>query len=254
MGEAQDKFPPGDNKVHFDFDSNTIVKFPDDTTVVGLISKGDESAYRDEVRRLTERSEESNLLLNTSKTQELIISFSRVKPVAPPLVIKGECVETVSAARFLGVHIEEDLKWGLNTTQTLKKAQQRLHFLRVLRRNNIRQSLLVSFYRCSIESILTYCIGVWFGSCTAVQKGKLQRVVSTAQKVIGCSLPSLEELYESRVLRRAENIMKDASHPGHSFFRKLPSGRRLQALGSRTNRLRNSFFPSAVRIMNAANH
>ncbi|TKS65504.1 RNA-directed DNA polymerase from mobile element jockey [Collichthys lucidus] len=32
--------------------SNTIVKFADDTTVVGLISGGDESAYREEVERL----------------------------------------------------------------------------------------------------------------------------------------------------------------------------------------------------------
>ena len=34
--------------------NNTMVKFSDDTTVVGLISKGDESAYRDEVVQLTE--------------------------------------------------------------------------------------------------------------------------------------------------------------------------------------------------------
>ncbi|KAK3560784.1 hypothetical protein QTP86_019477, partial [Hemibagrus guttatus] len=33
--------------------SNHIVKFTDDTTVVGLISKNDESAYREEVQRLT---------------------------------------------------------------------------------------------------------------------------------------------------------------------------------------------------------
>ncbi|KAK3524813.1 hypothetical protein QTP86_007602 [Hemibagrus guttatus] len=33
--------------------SNHIIKFADDTTVVGLISKNDESAYREEVQRLT---------------------------------------------------------------------------------------------------------------------------------------------------------------------------------------------------------
>jgi hypothetical protein len=32
--------------------SNTIIKFADDTTVVGLITDGDESAYREEVRNL----------------------------------------------------------------------------------------------------------------------------------------------------------------------------------------------------------
>ena len=33
--------------------SNVIVKFADDTTVMGLISNGDETAYREEVQRLT---------------------------------------------------------------------------------------------------------------------------------------------------------------------------------------------------------
>jgi hypothetical protein len=33
-------------------DSNTIIKFADDTTVVGLINDNDETAYREEVRVL----------------------------------------------------------------------------------------------------------------------------------------------------------------------------------------------------------
>ena len=31
-------------------DSNTIIKFADDTTVVGLITNNDETAYKEEVR------------------------------------------------------------------------------------------------------------------------------------------------------------------------------------------------------------
>ena len=33
-------------------DSNTIIKFADDTTVVGLIADNDETAFREEVRDL----------------------------------------------------------------------------------------------------------------------------------------------------------------------------------------------------------
>ncbi|KAK3512114.1 hypothetical protein QTP70_031148, partial [Hemibagrus guttatus] len=44
--------------------SNTIVKFADDTTVVGLVAGGAESAYRDEVERLSGWCRENNLLLN----------------------------------------------------------------------------------------------------------------------------------------------------------------------------------------------
>lgn len=40
------------------------------------------------------------------------------------------------------------------------KAQQQLHFLRVLRKNNLDKKLLVTFHRATIESILGYCITV----------------------------------------------------------------------------------------------
>ena len=44
--------------------SNSIIKFADDTTVVGLITNNDETAYREEVRALAEWFQENNLSLN----------------------------------------------------------------------------------------------------------------------------------------------------------------------------------------------
>ncbi len=40
------------------------------------------------------------------------------------------------------------------------------------------------------------------------------------------------------------------SHPAHSLFELLPSGRRYRALSTRTARHRNSFFPQAIHLMN----
>ena len=42
-------------------DSNTIIKFADDTTVVGLITDNDETAYRVEVRDLSWWCQNNNL-------------------------------------------------------------------------------------------------------------------------------------------------------------------------------------------------
>lgn len=50
--------------------SNSIIKFADDTTIVGLISGEDESAYRDEVQRLTVWCSTNNLVLNTKKQKQ----------------------------------------------------------------------------------------------------------------------------------------------------------------------------------------
>ena len=57
--------------------SNHLVKFADDTTLVGLISNGDETHYRKEVELLTRWCRDNNLLLNVSKTKEIVVSFQR---------------------------------------------------------------------------------------------------------------------------------------------------------------------------------
>ena len=154
--------------------------------------------------------------------------------------------------KFLGTYIDEDLTWTANSTSILKKAQQRLYFLRILRKNNLRPELLLSFYRCSVESVLSHGISLWFSSCTAAERKQLQRVINTAQRLTGCPLPSLMEIYHTRCLRRARSIVRDPSHPSHHLLELLPSGRRFRAIKTRTNRLKNSFYPRAVIALNAA--
>ena len=56
-------------------DSNIIIKFADN--IVGLISHNKEEAYRKEGIHLESWCRENNLLMNTSKTKELIVNYKR---------------------------------------------------------------------------------------------------------------------------------------------------------------------------------
>ncbi|MCJ8742393.1 hypothetical protein PDJAM_G00081580 [Pangasius djambal] len=92
------------------YGSNSIIKFADDTTVIGLISDNNESDYRAEVEHLAAWCADNNLLLNTSKTKELIVDFRKEKSVPlDPIHINGMAVERVSSFKFLGTHISENL-------------------------------------------------------------------------------------------------------------------------------------------------
>ena len=50
--------------------SNSIVKFADDTTVIGLSTNTDETAYMEEGRTLGVWCQENNLSLNVNQTKE----------------------------------------------------------------------------------------------------------------------------------------------------------------------------------------
>ncbi|KAI3376226.1 hypothetical protein L3Q82_016729, partial [Scortum barcoo] len=154
--------------------SNTIIKFADDTTVIGLITGDNETAYREsEVRALTSWCQDNNLHLNISKTKELIVDFRRRqrKEPRPPLHQRdygGESQQLQAAEaqhglkdtlQLLQVHHREDPDW--------------LHHL--------------------------------------VQQ--LHRVVKAAQHITRMELPSMEDLYTQRCRKKATKIIKDPSHP-----------------------------------------
>ncbi len=160
---------------------------------------------------------------------------------------------TVRGMRTFSRHelITEDLTWAAHTDAVLKKAHQRLFFLRRLRKFGTSPRILRSFYTCTVESILTGCITAWFGNSTAGNRRALQRVVRTARHIVGGELPSLQDIYTRRCTRKARRIIKDSSHPSHRLLSLLPSGRRFRSIRSRTSRLRDSFFPQAIRLMNS---
>ncbi|KAI4877315.1 hypothetical protein NFI96_002515 [Prochilodus magdalenae] len=105
--------------------------------------------------------------------------------------------------------------------------------------------------RGTIESILTSSLTVWYGSCTASDQTSLQRVVRTAERIIRTSLLSVQDLYPSQCRSRATKMVRDSTHPVHGLFRLLPSGKRYCSMRCRTARLSKSFFPQAIRLLNA---
>jgi hypothetical protein len=74
-------------------DSNTIIKFTDDTTVVGLITGNNETAYREEVRDLAMWCQNNNLSLNVRKTKELIVDYRKRRPEQAPININWAVLE-----------------------------------------------------------------------------------------------------------------------------------------------------------------
>ncbi|KAK3548324.1 hypothetical protein QTP70_010182 [Hemibagrus guttatus] len=70
---------------HLDKSGTYLLKFADNTTVIGLIQDGDESAYRQEVEQLAAWCSLNHLELNTLKTVEMIVDFRRNTPALPPL-------------------------------------------------------------------------------------------------------------------------------------------------------------------------
>lgn len=92
-----------------DFQHNTdscfLQKFYDDSAVLGLIKGGEEEEYRQTINNFVDWCERNHLLLNITKTKELVVDFRRGRGKTPPtpITIRGTEVEMVSNHRYLGV-------------------------------------------------------------------------------------------------------------------------------------------------------
>ena len=63
------------------------------------------------------------------------------------------------------------------------------------------------------ESILTSSITVWYAAATAKDKSRLQLIMCSAEKVIGCNVPSLlSPLWQEAA------VHQDQNHPRHEQF------------------------------------
>ncbi len=90
---------------------------------------------------------------------------------------------------------------------------------------------------------------VW--PCNASCRKSLQRIVRAAEKIVVSLSPPSQDIYSTPLTRKALCIAGDTTHPTHSFFSLLPSGRRLRSLQARTSRLKDSFIHQAVRKLNS---
>ncbi len=175
----------------------------------------------------------------------MIVDFRRNPPALPLFTIMSSTVTALESFRFLGTTISQDLKWDNHIESMVKKAQQRLYFLRKLRKFNLPHELLIQLYSAIIESVLCTSITVWFSSATKSDLRRLPRVARTSERIIGTPSPLSKNCTHPE---RAKGLAK--SHPAHSLFELLLSGRRYRALSTRTTRHRNSFFPQAIHLMN----
>ena len=193
-----------------------------------------------------------------SKTKEIVVDFRRNKPRVEPLVINGEPVEIVDHYKYLGTLIDNQLDWSPNADMVCKKGNQRLFFLRKLRQFHVSPQILRLFYQSTIQSVLSFNQLCYHSSAKTTDMDRLERVVSKAASIVGEELVPVSTWFTGAARKKLSKIQKDDRHPLHQVLASQESRREasrvLRSFNARTNRLRDSFLPTAVRLFNEQRH
>lgn len=240
------------NDCSSNFEGCSLLKYADDTVIIGNITNNDTAMYLQQIETFVLWCDTNYLNLNVKKTKELVIDFRKVKSENVPIVIKNECVDVVSSYKYLGIYVDDKLNFSENVHSVYKKCLQRVRHLRELANLRIDIDLLSMFYRSIIESVLSFGIVTWYGSSKKADQKKLSKITRIGCKM-GIKPKSLLELYNERSLKLVGKIMKDTGHPLNKEFTFLRSGLRLMVPKHRTSRYGNTFVPSAIKYFNFVN-
>ena len=108
-----------------------------------------------------------------------------------------------------------------------------------------------TFYDAVLGSIIRCGMAAWFGTLSVQLKAKIAKMEKTAMKVIGRSnSPSLQSIFEKTVLSLANRVLSDPSHILSKEYELLPSGRRYRTWRCKSNRLKLSFLPTSIVLLN----
>ena len=171
-----------------------MLKYADDTVIIGNISNNNETQYMLEVNEFVKWCDVNYLNLNVKKTMEMFVDFRKDRNEYETLSIKNEDVKVVRSYKYLGVYIDDQLNFSENAQYLFKKGIQRIHFLRLLNNMNVDKQIMSLFYRSIVESVMSYCIISWFGSSHKKDQHKLTKIGKIAKRM-GVNSKNLNELW-----------------------------------------------------------
>ena len=202
------------------------IKFVDDTSSYD-INNSMSNKLQDCATYINRWSSVNNMLINKTKTKELVICFKQNVPTIPHLVIEDQVIERVTSVKLLGLYIRADLIWATHVNYIYKKVSTRIYNLIVLRRAGLSCNDLFKIYTSMIRSVLEYAAPVWHPGLTSQESELLESIQKRCLKLICPNLSYKDALLflktESLVNRRSLCkdffvIMQDTNHKLHSML------------------------------------
>ena len=130
---------------------NPILKFAEDTAILGLIKNKNLISYRSVVSKIVQWCNTNYLQLNVNKTKEMVIDF-RKQNTDNSDIIPLQIIDQVSTYKYLGVTIDEKLHCSDHINKFKSKANKRLYFVRKLGQFKVNKTLITLSYKSAIES------------------------------------------------------------------------------------------------------
>ena len=175
------------------------------------------------LNKINEWTKNQQMLINVKKTKSMIFNFTDDYEFTTRLDLEGNPIEVIENTKLLGTIIQNDLKWDMNTSNIIKKANMRMELLRRAAAFGASTNDLKTIYFSYIRSILEHSAVVWHSSLSIENSEDLERIQRSAVKIIlqnnnlsyekalnHLQIDKLSDRREELCLRFAEKCLRNA--------------------------------------------
>ena len=132
---------------------------------------------------------ERNLILNSRKTQILFIPANRHDDKTLNVHCAATLLQQVTSAKYLGLHIDDDLKWNTMVDHIAKTVSSKIAIL-FRHRQCLPMPCRSTYLRCIILPTFQYACNSFSSSLSSAQRDRLEKLLKRAVRV-ACSAPFL---------------------------------------------------------------
>ena len=158
-----------------------LSQFADDSTVTYSTSNLNQAflnTVESDFKHVLDWLSANKLIINLDKTH-LMLFTNRIRPPSIPIKANGKTIKEVTEAKFLGVVVDNKLKWNAHVNYLAKKISKSVSVLKMVK-YTFPSDILKSIYYSLIYPYFTYCNIIW-GSAANVH---LERLVNLQKKSV----------------------------------------------------------------------
>ena len=148
------------------FQSIRLLLTADDTTVLieGQNYNNIIFTLNTELQKLDVWLQANNLTFNTAKTHYMVFHRARIKCKTEKIIIRNYEIAAVKSIKFLGVIIDDKLKWKEHLQYIKNKISKSVGIIYKIRLY-LDKATLKNLYFTFVYPYLIYCVEVWGNAC-----------------------------------------------------------------------------------------
>ena len=195
---------------------NKIDKYADDTTL--LVPQHSDISIETEFAHVQEWSQNNKLVINTSKSEEIIFWRSKKASSKYNLPLLNN-IQRVNPVVLLGVTLESNLGWSIHINNILSQAMERFYLLRQLKFMSMSGDALDNVFAPLVLSRINYAFPVFAHNLSKDDTNKINALLRKSQKWgVNSKSYNLFELSEQANIQLSIKMLS----PGHCLHHLIP--------------------------------